>query len=458
MSSVGSPSEVTPDVLKRSIARERRARKEAESLLEQKSRELYDKNVELQEIAAAHHETAKMSSTILETAVEGIITFDGECRIETANPSACKIFGYTKDELIGMDIRELRTETEEPTGPKARFSQSRTDELVPLKGLLGKRKDGTVFEMDLSGSKVQLEDRDLYTWLVRDTTNRRNLERQLAFAQKMESVGQLAAGVAHEINTPIQYVGDNTSFLGDSFGKLISLFDLYERLYDECREGDLHPNLCTRICEHSKKIKLKFLLEEIPEAISESVQGTSRVAEIVRAMKEFSHPGSAERTPTDINKAIKSTITISRHEWKYIAEVETDFDKSLPLVPCLPGQLNQALLNLIVNATHAIAESKGPNEVGTIRLKTRLVGDWIEISVSDTGCGMNETLCQKIFEPFFTTKSVGIGTGQGLSIVYSVIVEKHGGTINVESAIGEGTTFSIRLPVVVNDESLRKEQ
>lgn len=441
------------DVLERALNRERRARKEAESLLEQKSRELYDKNVELQAIAAAHHETARMSSTILETAVEGIITFDGDFRIETANPAAATMFGYDTTELVGMDIRQLQAEPEDIAEPKARFLKARKDGQVSPGCLLGKRKDGSVFEMDLSGSRVQLQDRELYTWLVRDTTRRRNLERQLALSQKMESVGQLAAGVAHEINTPIQYVGDNTSFLSDSFGKLTSLLELYENLYNECRTGELHPNICREIDECAKKIKFDFLLEEIPEAIGESVKGTSRVAEIVRAMKEFSHPGSAERTPTDINKAVKSTITISRHEWKYLANVETDFDKSLPLVPCLPGELNQALLNLIVNAAHAIAEAKSPNGIGTISLKTQQVGEWVEISVSDTGCGMSEATRQKIFEPFFTTKSIGKGTGQGLSIVYSVIVENHGGTIDVESTIGKGTTFLIRLPLTAENNS-----
>jgi signal transduction histidine kinase len=191
-------------------------------------------------------------------------------------------------------------------------------------------------------------------------------------------------------------------------------------------------------------------MAEVPQAIQQSLQGIGRVTTIVRAMKEFSHPGSEEKSDTDLNRAIETTITVARNEWKYVAEVVTDFDPALPLVRCLPGEINQVILNLIVNAAHAIAdvvENNGKSK-GTITIRTRSQGDRVEIRVSDTGTGIPETIRAKIFDPFFTTKGVGKGTGQGLAIAHSVIVDKHGGTISCETEVGKGTTFVIRLPLL----------
>ncbi|MBI3300896.1 MAG: HAMP domain-containing histidine kinase [Deltaproteobacteria bacterium] len=173
------------------------------------------------------------------------------------------------------------------------------------------------------------------------------------------------------------------------------------------------------------------------------------MTKIVRAMKEFSHPGSEEKVETDLNRAIETTITVARNEWKYVAELATDLDSSLPPVPCLPGEFNQVILNLIINAAHAIAVvvSEGSTSKGTITVSTRHDGDWAEIRVSDTGTGIPEAIRAKIFAPFFTTKEVGKGTGQGLAIAHSVIVDKHKGTIGFETEVGRGTTFIIRLPL-----------
>ena len=226
---------------------------------------------------------------------------------------------------------------------------------------------------------------------------------------------------------------------------------MQDQLATECCENDHHIELCEQIGEVSAKIKVDFLREQIPDAVAESVHGISRVAEIVAAMREFSHPGEDECTPIDINQAIQSTITISRHEWKYVADIETDFDQSLACVPCHAGQINQVLLNLIVNAAHASAEQGDDSKRGTITFRTKQNGDFAEISITDTGKGMSAATKDKIFEPFFTTKPIGVGTGQGLSIVYSV-VEKHGGSIDVESTVGVGSTFTLRLPIQGADE------
>jgi len=193
---------------------------------------------------------------------------------------------------------------------------------------------------------------------------------------------------------------------------------------------------------------LAYLQEEIPQAIDQSLEGLERIAKIVRSMKEFSHPGMDEKTPIDINQAIETTINVSRNEWKYHADIETDLDPGLPNVSCLPGEINQVLLNLIVNAAHAIVNVVGESgDKGLIRISTRLDGAWAEIRVSDTGTGIPEEIKQRIFDPFFTTKMVGKGTGQGLAIAYSVVVDKHGGVIDLESEEGKGTTFIISLPL-----------
>ena len=279
------------------------------------------------------------------------------------------------------------------------------------------------------------------------------LQVQLVQAQKLESIGQLAAGIAHEINTPTQYVGDNTRFLQDSVADLIEIIDLYDGLLDPAQE---HRPCAERSAEAKaalERLDMEFLREEIPKAISQSLEGVERVATIVRSMKEFSHPGAVERQLADLNRAIESTITVARNEWKYVAEMVTDLDASLPLVPCLLGDVNQVVLNMIVNAAHAIKGVVGDTgEKGTITVTTRCAGSWVEVRISDTGSGIPPEIRPRIFDPFFTTKEVGKGTGQGLAIAHTVIVQKHGGEIKVESEVGQGTTFIIRLPLDTEDD------
>ena len=264
----------------------------------------------------------------------------------------------------------------------------------------------------------------------------RQSEYQLRLAQKLESIGQLAAGIAHEINTPIQYIGDNAQFLSTAFQDLF-------------RAIEAQPS-----CAAAADVDVPYLRGEIPSAIAQMLEGVERVAGIVRAMKRFSHPGPAEKLPTDIHQAIESTILVSRNEWKYVADLTTDFDKDLPLVPCIAGEFNQVILNLIVNAAHAIGDVvKGSGGKGLIRIGTRRNGSFAEIRVSDTGGGIPVAIRTKVFDPFFTTKAVGKGTGQGLAIAHSVIVQKHRGSIHFESEDGKGTTFVIRLPWIERSES-----
>ncbi|NOY28959.1 MAG: hybrid sensor histidine kinase/response regulator [Planctomycetes bacterium] len=275
------------------------------------------------------------------------------------------------------------------------------------------------------------------------------LQMELAQAQKLESVGQLAAGIAHEINTPTQYVGDNTRFLKDAFGDIKTVLDSFEKLLQATKSGTVDEQLVVEIEATLKQTDVEYLTEEIPQAIDQSLSGVERVAKIVRAMKEFSHPGTEEKSLVNLSHAIETTVTVAHSEWKYVAEMVTEFDSELPQVSCLPAELNQVFLNLIVNAAHAIGDTLGDDktEKGTITVGTRRDGEWVEIFIRDTGTGIPEDVRARIFDPFFTTKGVGKGTGQGLAIARSVVVDKHGGTIDCETELGKGTTFLVRLPI-----------
>lgn len=285
--------------------------------------------------------------------------------------------------------------------------------------------------------------------LVEDVTEKLELERELRQAQKLEAIGQLAAGIAHEINTPIQYVGDNTGFLKESFEDLATVFSAYNDLLQAGKDNSITDTMLSKVDECILKADLSYLTEEIPRAIEQSLEGVQRVTEIVRAMRDFSHPGSEEKILVDLNHAIRNTITVARNEWKYVAEMELDLEPELPEVLCLPGEINQVLLNIIVNAAHAIAASSegSQGDKGTISIASHTRSDSVAIHISDTGSGVPKEIQHRIFDPFFTTKGVGHGTGQGLAIAHNVIKDKHGGNLRFETQPGEGTTFIIELPL-----------
>jgi PAS domain S-box-containing protein len=281
-----------------------------------------------------------------------------------------------------------------------------------------------------------------------DITEELKLKLQLQLSQKMEGVGQMAAGIAHEINTPLQFIGDNIRFLGDSFQELNEIIERYQHLKCRCTETNSFPELIESLEKADVEADIEFIMEEIPLAISQSIDGITKANTIVGAMKDFSHPGNKEKELCDINKMLKTTVTISKSEWKYIADLTMVLDEQIPLVSCLP-ELNQVFLNIIINATHAIEKKLGenPSEKGQITINTKQKEDTVCIDISDTGQGMAEDIIRRIFDPFFTTKEVGKGSGQGLAISYDVVVNKHQGTLEVESEAGIGTTFFIQLPL-----------
>lgn len=278
---------------------------------------------------------------------------------------------------------------------------------------------------------------------------RQQMEVKLRQAQKLEAIGQLAAGVAHEINTPAQYVGDNTHFLAESWQTLAPVLRSHQELLVAAKGSRLTDDFLDKAERLVDEGDLNYLYEQIPAAIEASLDGVERVTRVVRAIKEFAHPGSKERTMADLNHAIETTVMVATHEWKYVADIKLELEPGLVSVPCFLEGFNQSVLNLVVNAAHSIADvvQARPGEKGTITIKSRRDRGQVEISVSDTGTGIPEAVRPHLFEPFFTTKGVGRGSGQGLSIVHGSIVKEHGGEVAYETEMGKGTTFILRLPL-----------
>ncbi len=279
-----------------------------------------------------------------------------------------------------------------------------------------------------------------------DMTQQKQLELELQQAQKLESVGRLAAGVAHEINTPVQFVGDSIQFVRDSVGELTTIIDRH-RVATEARLAQAPDDaLAAAALAAEADADLPYLREHIPAAIERALDGMKRVAVIVQSMKVFAHPDQKEMAPVCLNQALQSTLTISHNEWKLVADLEADYGE-LPLVTCHAGEINQAILNIVINAAHAMHDVAGCGARGKLTVRTRSEGDAVVISIGDTGGGIPDHVRERMFDPFFTTKPVGKGTGQGLAIAHSVIVDKHHGTLSCETEVGAGTTFVIRLPV-----------
>jgi PAS domain S-box-containing protein len=355
--------------------------------------------------------------------------------------------GYSLDELIGRNPRILNSGHAPREVYEALWST-----ILQKKEWRGefcnRRKNGETFWESATISPI-LDAHGAITHFLavkEDITERRALESELRQAQKLEGIGQLAAGIAHEINTPAQFVTDNLTFLEESCAAAFALLERYRTALHNSvppAPADLLESLAAeeQICD------LAFIREEVPRAIAQSLDGARRVATIVRAIREFSHPDLAEKTQADLNQGILSTIAIANNEWKYVADMVTDLEETLPRVVCYPGDINQVVLNLIVNAAHAIRARLEDAGKGRITVRTSVCGPFAEIAVSDTGTGIPEAIRTRIFEPFFTTKVVGSGTGQGLSLAHGVIVRKHHGKIWFETEVGVGTTFFIHIPI-----------
>lgn len=428
--------------------------------------ELRAANANLREqLALRDHALDATASFFVITRVLG----DHQHIIEYCNKIVADQHGLRKQDLVGQDTGMLtQWYARKTTYRSSLVTALRAGEKFHYEDEVT-RKDGSTFMIgvsmtpifDASGRlthavaigadiTVKREDarkkQELQDKLVEEMKERERMVLELQLAQKLESVGRLAAGVAHEINTPIQYVGDSVQFLRSACDDLIRLMDELGETLEALPGSPVRDALQAEFHRLTEKYDLSFVRTEMPRAFERTFDGVDRVSTIVKAMKEFAHPDSAEMNPADLNHAISTTLLVASNEYKYLAKVYTDF-ATLPPVVCNIGELNQVFLNLIVNAAHAIYDAGKDSENGEIHIRTEQNDTSAIVRIQDNGCGIPEENLSKLYDPFFTTKEVGRGTGQGLSIAHNIVVDKHGGDIRVHSRIGVGTEFVIKIPI-----------
>lgn len=368
-------------------------------------------------------------------------------RFLEVNDAAVKLYGYRREEFLQMTISDILVSEE--TSPAAASQVSEEGERI-LKQRHRTKQD-RVIDVELKISPVEFTTVPALLVAAQDVTERNQMAVELLHGQKLQAVGALAAGVAHEINTPVQFVGDNVRFLHDAFADLAKLLEQYEAFYQDIRGGNVSKSIHDAVDAARQQADLEFLRKEIPVSLEQTLDGLDRVATIVRALKMFSHADLGSQTAADLNSALESTIVVARNELKYVAEVEMAF-ADLPPVVCHVGDLNQVFLNLLLNAAHSIEDVvNGTGKKGQISVETHVDskpdGDWAVVAISDTGAGIPEEVRGRIFEPFFTTKPLGKGTGQGLALARTIVVEKHGGSLTFDTEMARGTTFYVRIPV-----------
>ncbi|MGE4506221.1 MAG: PAS domain S-box protein [Desulfovibrionaceae bacterium] len=431
---------------KRQQAELRQLNEELESRVEKRTEQLVVEIEERRQAEQATLESKVLFKNLLKSIHAAFIILHKETnRMVGINAVAEEMFGLLDENVVGMSCESALGEFDDQT----RAALCRLPE-----------EDSGYQEQTLriNGSTMSVARHVLHTTLAGaahrvvvlfDITERKALEQRLSVTQKLESIGELASGIAHEINTPVQYVGDSVRFINESFLDMKEIVEMYGELANLCREQGLFTDEIKRIDDALEEADKEFLDQELPRAFQRSQEGVEQVATIVRAMKNFSHPGNpGERKAVNLNEAVTNTIVVARNEWKYVADVETDLEADLPTIVGIPGDLNQVILNMVVNAAHAVAGVVGgTDDKGRIIIITRTEGDHVVLTIADSGTGIAPENLPRIYDPFFTTKEVGKGTGQGLAIAHDIIVSRHGGTIDVESTLGEGTTFTIRLPI-----------
>ncbi len=438
------------EALERRLAREKQARLAAEGLLEKKSLELFQANQDVAAQAELIGRERAVLGAVFDARPAALVLTNSALEVERLNPVARGLFALPDGAAPGQSLPDLLSGT-------AGF----LDWVRARAGAQPEIDDSTVegFARQASGEEIPVRIscsligyNDLRLWIILDIRRhlaaeeeKKVLERSLVQAQKMEALGTLASGVAHEINTPIQYIGDNVSFLQEVCGAVSAFLGAVDGALAAEGEPVSREQLAATLAGKRAELDIDYLLEETPSAIAQSLHGLKQVASIVSAIREFSHPGDTEMTPVDLNAVIDTTLSVTRNSWKNIAEVEHELDPDLPGVLGHAGDLHQLILNLIGNATDAIAE-RAPSGGGKIRISTGLERNNVVIRVQDNGTGIKDADRTRVFDPFFTTKAPGKGTGQGLAIVFKIVNVGHGGQISVDSTWGEGTTFTIRLP------------
>jgi PAS domain S-box-containing protein len=417
-----------------------------------KTKSEYQKNIQDQRALFIH---------IINAQKDGILLVNPNCEITFVNSSAQTLLECKKDQLLNKNISSVLHQQDGFSTLKSLLSYSKLEGYeTQVKNLHNEVIEAWV-RVSVIRDKNKSIDNIVIT--ITDLTQYNKIKEEndaislkMEETQKMESIGHLSAGIAHEINTPAQFINDNLQFLKCS---MRGGFNLINKLGNDLKENEVSiDTIKENFSNYHSIYDIDYLQEEMPNAINQSIEGIERVSTIVKAMKDFSHPGSEEGGPFDLNESIKNTSVVCKNEWKYLANLSFELDESLPMIYGHSNLIKQVFLNMIVNAAHAIDErNKNKEEIidGEIFISTSAKGELANITIKDNGNGIPDKSLKKIFDLFYTTKEVGKGTGQGLSMVYKTIVEKHQGTINVESTVGEGTTFVIELPIKNQQEELK---
>lgn len=376
--------------------------------------------------------------------------------ILTANPMLVQIGGYSVLELVGMGSRMLYADDAEyqrvGTLLYGEFRDRRLNSAITR----WRRKDGTWIEVELAAAPLDpgqpagdivVTATDI-TERVRAEQRQQEMQTQLDLAKKLESVGRLSAGIAHEINTPGQFVADNLRFLAESLRQLEAFFSATNQLRAAAATTPALAAPLAAVETAAQKAELGYLLEELPKCIEQSLEGMARIARIVGALKDFAHPEATGRMPVSLSRLVETAAAVSRHEWKYVADLVTEFDPAQPEIPVVVDEINQALLALIINAAQAVAvaNTRQGRPKGLIVFRTRTTPADAIIEIEDNGTGIPPEVRPHLFEPFVTSRSAAVASGQGLHIVHS-IVRRHGGRIEYDTEAGHGTTFRILLPL-----------
>jgi PAS domain S-box-containing protein len=375
----------------------------------------------------------------------------GELRFAYVSPQSKRILGKEPAEIVGgpgLSLFVHEDDREHVTAQLTQLARSEQPADIDIEHRVGGADGPVTYVRSIVGTGGTAGNKTArLRGITLDVTAQRKLEFGLRQAQKLESVGRLASGVAHEINTPVQFVSDSVHFVQDAMEDLLVVVEKLSVVQRLVLDKDPLDKPALEAAEAMESADLAYVTEHAPKALERAIEGLGRVATIVRSLKDFAHPGGIEMATVDLNRALEGALVIAGNEYKYVADARTDF-ATLPSLRCHIGDLNQVILNLIVNAAHSIeGVVKGTGKKGCISLQTRQDGDDVVITVSDTGCGIPPSIQDRVFDPFFTTKEVGKGTGQGLAIARAVVVDQHGGELTFETEVGKGTSFFVRLPL-----------
>lgn len=364
---------------------------------------------------------SELLSELLDSLLEGVVLLDSGGIVQLANDAARSILG---PELLGLAAHEwhklnlIRKFDRTPvTLAELPITKALRGEESPELELWLSTDEGVRRRCEMRATPFCDHDGQVRgaVMVCRDVTERRRMEEQLGYLQKLEAIGHLSAGIAHEINTPLQYVGDNLRFLVEAFGELL---------------GD--------------RDEKDFLAKEIPQAISQSIEGVDHVAGIVRAMKEFAGTGPEEAMVVSVNRVVENVVAVTRNVWKFGVDVRLELDPSLAAIPGYPRELNQAAYHLFMNAVESVRET--PESTGVVVLRTRNLANGVELSIADSGPGIPDEIRPHVFNPFFTTKAPGRHSGQGLTHVLAAVVQRHRGSVELEKSEIGGAKMVVRLP------------